>query len=196
LKHTADAHNSLLNLQEQCEKEIDVLDENIREETYKLNKIDIVVPSELPRDDDEDGDQLSKVIESMMQIGRKKNKTVVSRLDKAKDDIVNTQKILAEKSALLAGNQKNLTSIRARLSTLTRSMVDVQQTVEELREYESRRGSTLSFNVDTPRELIKCIDDRLDELDVDNSPDEFLSKVSRRILKKLKKMVRYEPSDE
>jgi DNA repair protein RAD50 len=189
LKHTADAHNSLLTLQEQCEKDIDALDENFHEETYKLNKFDILAPASLPRDGDDEGDQLVKVFQSMMQQSRDKHSVAAGRLDRCNDDMQNTQKIIAEKSAVLVGNQKTLTSHRTKLAILTASLHSVQETVEELREHEARLGYTLNANEENPRELIKYIDSRLDELEEEDSPGVNVAKVTRKVLKRLRKMV-------
>lgn len=189
LKHTADAHNSLRTLQEQCEKEIDVLDENVREETYKLSKFDVVAPTPLPRDGDDEGDQLTKVFESMMLVSRDKHRSAVGRLDRFTEDVQNTQKVIAEKSAVLAGNQKTLTSLKTKLSTLTSSLQSVQKSVEALRVREARLGFTVNPDEDSPRELLDYIDSRLDELEEDDDPNVNVAKTSRKILKRLKKMV-------
>jgi DNA repair protein RAD50 len=189
LKQTADSHSSLLALQEQCEKEIDVLDENVREEAYKLNKFDVVAPTPFPRDGDDEGDQLMQIFNSMKDISRDKLRVAAGRLDEYNNDVHVTEKIIAEKSAILTGNQKALATLRTNLSSLTRSLRIVQKTVEELREHELRLGLSLSANEEAPRELIKYIDDRLDELEEDDSPDVNVAKVSRKILKRLKKMV-------
>ena len=189
LKHTADAHNSLRTLQEQCEKEIDLLDENVREETYKLSKFDVVAPTPLPRDGDDEGDQLTKVFESMMLVSRDKHRSAVGRFDRFNEDVQNTQKVIAEKSAVLAGNQKTLTSLKTKLSTLTSSLQSVQKSVEALRVREARLGFTVNPDEDSPRELINYIDSRLDELEEDDDPNVNVAKTSRKILKRLKKMV-------
>lgn len=178
-----------MTLQEQCEKEIDVLEENLREETYKLIKFDVVAPTPLPRDGDDEGDQLMHIFDSMKNFSNDKLKAAAGRLNGYKSDVHMTEKIIAEKSAVLAGNQKSLSSLRTNLSSLTTSLHIVQKTVEELREHELRLGLTLNANEESPRELIKYIDDRLDELEEDDSPDVNVAKVSRTILKRLKKMV-------
>lgn len=189
LRHTADAQNALSTLQEQCEKDIDVLDENIREESYSLNKFDIQIPNQLPRADDGDGDQLSKVVDSIMQSVREKYNAVSSRLDKSKDEIVNTQKAIAEKSALLLGNQKTLTSVKSRQGTLENSVAIVRRTIEDLKVHEARHGLRLTVSDDNPRDLIKHIDNRLDELE-EEAPDINATRVGKKILKRLAKKVR------
>jgi cell division septum initiation protein DivIVA len=188
LKHTADAHNSLLTLQEQCEKELDVLDDNIREDSYSLTKFDIVVPKHLPRDGDDDGDQLSKAIEALSEAAREKYDVAGARLDRAKDDTMNTQKIVSEKSALSAGSQKTLTSVKSKLLALAGSVADVQKVVEELRQHETRRGATLTATEDTPRELLQYLDKRLEELEED-VPDLNAAKVTKKIMKLVMKRV-------
>lgn len=188
LKHTADAQNSLLTLQEQCEKEIDGIDESIREESYSLSKFDIAAPAQLPKDGDDDGDKLSKAIEAMSAAARAKFDEADARLDRAKDDTMNTQKIVSEKSSLLAGSQKTLTLVKSKLLALAGSVADVQKTVEDLRRHETKRGATLSATEDTPRELLQYLDERLEELEED-APDLNAAKVARKIIKRLSKMV-------
>lgn len=188
LKHTADAYNSLLTLQEQCEKELDGLDENIREESYTLTKFDIVAPAQLPREGDDDGDQLAKAIEAMSDAAREKFDAADGRLDRAKDDAMNTQRVVSEKSALLSGNQKTLGAVKSKLLTLAGSVAEVQKTVEELRRHESTIGASFTATEDTPRELVQYLDKRLDALE-EEAPDLNAAKVARKILKRLGKMV-------
>jgi DNA repair exonuclease SbcCD ATPase subunit len=188
LKLLSDAQNSLVTLNEQCEKEIDVLEENIREESYNLNKFSVVSPGQLPRNEDEDGEQLMKVVDSMMERAREMYDMADGCLDKSKEETLTTQKIIAEKSAVLAGNQKTLASVKAKLLALAGSLVEVQTTVEELRQHEFQLGLTLTANENKPREVVQYIDDRLKELE-DDSPDVNFGKVARKVLNRLRKMV-------
>jgi chromosome segregation ATPase len=189
LKQTTDAQNSLLALQDQCEKDIDILEENVRDETYKLNKFDVAAPPSFPRDDDDEGDQLMQIFNSMKEVSKSKLTVAAGRLDGYNSDVHITEKVIAEKSAVLSGSQKALASLRTNLSSLTTSLRLVQKTVEDLREHESRLGLSLNANEEAPRELIKYIDARLDEIEEDDSSDVNVAKVSRTILKRLKKMV-------
>lgn len=188
LKHTADAQSSLLTLQEQCEKELDGLDESIREESYSLTKFDITVPAHLPRVGDDDGDQLSQAIEAMAQAAREKYEAADGRLIKAKDDAMNTQKIVSEKTAFLSGSQKTLISVKSKLLSLAGSVGDVQKVVEELRRHEASRGATLTATEDTPRELVQYLDEKLEELEED-APDLNATNVARKLIKRLTRMV-------
>ena len=189
LRHTSDAQNALAALQEQCEKEIDVLDDSIREESYTLNKFEIVSPNQLPRNGDNDGDQLLKIVESMMEKAREKYNTASSHAERSNAEIVDTQKVIAEKSAIISGNQKGLTSLKSRQATLSSSIAKVQKTIEELRRHEATRGHRLEINENNPRELVKYIDERLDELEED-APELNAARVAKKILKRVARKVR------
>jgi DNA repair protein RAD50 len=193
LRHTADAQNALVALQEQCDKDIDLLDDNIREESYALNKFEIVTPTQLPRNDDVDGDKLLKVVESMMETAREKYNIASGKLDRSNNDIVDTQKVIAEKSAIISGNQKALTLLKSRQATLTSSIAKVQRTVEELRRHEEKRGYILEITEDNPRELLKYIDEQLEELE-EGAPELNASRVAKNVLRRVKKKVRINAS--
>lgn len=189
LRHTADAQNALVALQEQCEKDIDLLDDNIREESYILNKFEVTAPNQLPRNGDDDGDQVLKIIESMMETGREKYNAATSRLDRSNTEIVDTQKAIAEKSAIITGNQKALASLKARQATLSSSIAKIQRTVEELRRHEEERGYSLEITEDNPRDLIKYIDEQLEELE-EGAPELNVGRVAKNVLKRVKRKAR------
>ena len=184
LKHTADAQNTLVALEEQCDKDIDVLDDNIREESYSLNKFDIVTPAQLPRNGDDDGDQLLKVVDSMMETAREKYNVANSQLERSNNEIVETQKVIAEKNAIISGNQKTLASLKSRQASLSSSIAKVQRTVEELRTHEVELGNSIEISEDNPRELVKYIDQRLDEVEED-APLLNAARVAKRVLRRV-----------
>jgi DNA repair protein RAD50 len=188
LKLNADAQSSLLTLQEQCDKDVDVLDDNIREESYTLNKFDIFPPTQLPRDDDDDGDQLANVIMDLMEKARQKYDVAESSLEKSTDEIVSIQKIIAEKSALLAGNQKSLALLKSKKSSLTNSVLEILKTVDELRRHEAQQGYKLTVSEDEPRNVIEYIDQRLQEVE-DDVPELNPARTSKRVAKRLRKLV-------
>ena len=189
LKQTAEAQSSLSALKEQCSKELSDLEESIKEEAYSLGKFGMQVETPLPRDGDETGEQLSKEIESKMEAARERFTAAISNLERATDDATNSQKIVSEKTALLAGNQKSLTTVRARLQELEPSVSKMKQLVQELREHEAEQRRTLPADEYTPGELIKYIEERLDDLE-DDAPDANYSKTAKKVLKKLRTMVR------
>jgi chromosome segregation ATPase len=189
LKHTADAQNALVALQEQCDKDIDLLDDNIREESYTLNKFEIATPTQLPRNDDGDGDRLLKVVESMMEKAREKYNIANGKLEQTNAEIVDTQKVIAEKAAIITGNQKTLASLKSRQAALVSSIANVKKTVEELRRHEEKRGYSLEISEDNPRDLIKYIDVQLEELE-EGAPELNAARVAKNVLKRIKRKVR------
>ena len=194
LKHTADAQNALVAIQEQCEKDIDLLDDNIREESYTLNKFDIATPTQLPRNGDVDGDQILKIVESMMESARQKYSSATGRLEKSNNDLVDTQKQIAEKSAIVSGNQKTLASLKSRQATLSSSIAKVQRTIEELRRHEEQRGLySLEISEDNPRDFIKYIDEQLEELEED-APFLNASRVAKNVVRRIRGKVRISAS--
>lgn len=188
LRHTADTQTSLSSLREQCRNEIEALQEAIHEEAYSFQKFSIAVDANLPKDGDDAGDQIVHAIEAMAEAAREKQDTLSSNLNRAIEDQTNAQKIVSEKSAVLASNQKTLLSLKSKLQSLASSASDVKKVVEELRRHETKLGETLTADEDSPRDLLKYLDSRLEALEED-ALDLSVPEVARKVLKKLKKMV-------
>jgi DNA repair protein RAD50 len=188
LRQTADAQNTLLTLQEQCEKDVDILEDNIREESYSMKKFDIDTPRQLPRDGDDDGDQLSKAVDLIVDTVRGKYDAASSRFEGSKEEIAATQKTIAEKSALLMGDQKTIATLKSGQTRVSNNVEKVRTTMEELRRHESRLGYKIAINDDNPREVLQYIDGRLDEVEGD-APELNAARVAKKVLKRVLRKV-------
>lgn len=191
LKQTADSQNALASLREQCEKDFESLEENIRDESYSLTKFNIPVPPALPNEGDEEGDQLLKTIEAMANGARSKHDAANGHFRSASEDAVKSQKIVSEKTALLANSQRSLASIRAKLQATAGSVEEVRKLVDTLRTHEENLGeSTLppSATVESPREILEYLSERLETVE-ESAMDASVPEIAKKILKKLKKMV-------
>jgi len=191
LKQTADSQNALASLREQCEKDFEAMEENIREETYSLTKFNIPVPTSLPNEGDEEGDGLRTTIEAMLNGARSKHDAANGHFRSASEDAVKSQKIVSEKTALLANSQRSLVSIRAKLQATAGSVEEVRKLVDALRTHEENLGeSTLppSATEESPREILEYLSERLEATE-ESAMDASVPEIVKKILKKLKKMV-------
>lgn len=191
LKQTADSQNALASLREQMEKEFEALEENIFDEKYSLTKFNIAVPAKLPKDGDEHGTQLSQAIETMANAARDKHDAANAHFRSASDDAVKSQKIVSEKTALLASSQRSLTSVKAKREAASGSVEEIRKLVAALRKYEENLGEVTvppSVNEESPREILQFLGERLEALE-ETALDANAQKVAKKIFKKITKSV-------
>lgn len=188
LRNTADAQVLLGSLREQCTNEIEALQEAVHEEAYSFQKFNISTSTELPMEGDEGGDKLVDAINCLENVVKEKYESTTDELDVAETERVNAQKVVSDKMAAIQAQQKTLALHRETLQSLAKSVSVAQKAVYELREHEQNLGLSISANEDSPRELLKYIENRQEMLEEDFlDPNE--AKIARKILKSLRKKV-------
>lgn len=191
LKQTTESQNALISLREQCAKEFEALEENIHDEEYTLTKQNIVVPKSLPKDDDEDGENLAKVIETMSNDARDKYDAANIFFRNASDEAVKSQKIVSEKTALLANCQRSLNTVKSKLQIATGSIHEIRKVLNDVSEGVvalKEESFPMTVAQEAPREILAFIDKRLS--DVEENKDSIPAMFVNKILKKIRKMVR------
>jgi DNA repair protein RAD50 len=193
LRHSAEAQNAISVLQEQCSKDLESLEESMREQSFVLQKYNLHSTAKLPRSgDDNDGDQIVQVFESIQDSVRDKYGSMSLELSRATDDVARTQHQVSEKSAILASSRQTLASLRSKLDYLggeNGSVAKVRQVAEELRRHEAAIGFQTQVSENDPRELVSYLEQRLKKVEED-APAGEAPEMARKLLKKLKKMVR------
>jgi len=194
LRHTAEAQNAITVLREQAERELEGLQESLHDESYTLQKFHVQNPPALPKDGDEDGGRLIEIIEAIVDSIQDKHDSANAELSTAKNEISRTQQTVSEKSALLASSRQTLTSLRAKLSSLdgdTGSVGKVRKVVSDLVKHETEQGlAAPGVSEQNPRELLEYLDQRVEAVE-EEAPNVESPQIAYKILKKLKKMVRF-----
>lgn len=189
LKHTAEAQSAVVALQEQCAKELDNLEENLREENYQLSKYKVAAPEQLPRDDDERGEEVLKVFETMYESACERYNSANSQLRLATEEATASQKTVSQKTALLDSNTKTLNSLKSQLQAAESSVTKVKSIVEKLRDHEGglKKRLPATASEENPKEILQYLDDRLKKLEED-APSQDAPKIAKKVVKRLKKM--------
>jgi chromosome segregation ATPase len=188
LRHSADSQNEISVLKDQCEKDLDGLEDACREQSYNLQKFNISLPR-CRLDNDDNGDELISTMEGVHNDVQTRLDDCEAKLSRAIADRSKTQHILSEKKALLASSQRTLVSHKNKLQGLGQSVAIVEKAVQDLRRFEASKGNTMAVDLENPKELLQYIEARLDELEENNEIISNMPKVVKKFVKHLKKMV-------
>lgn len=190
LRHCAENQNAITMLAEQCDKDVEALEESFRDQSYMLQKHNLKPDQAIPASDgDEDGQKLVSFVENLYDKVREKYEAVKSDLVKAEDDVSRSQRSCNERSAVIATQQQSLHSVTARLEQLEGehgSVVQAQKMVEALRIHEAGLGIPPPSKDVSPQELRIYIDSRLSAIEDDAPADDV--EFARKLLKKLERM--------
>eukprot|EP00934_Nitzschia_sp_Nitz4_P008970 Nitzschia sp. Nitz4//scaffold260_size33533//17430//22260//NITZ4_007879-RA/size33533-augustus-gene-0.12-mRNA-1//1//CDS//3329544683//8960//frame0 len=194
LRQTADSQNAIVVLRDQCVKDLEMLEENVKESSYSLQQFNIKMPESLPGNvDDEDGDELTRCFEKVVDEVTEKYDAINSDLERANADLSKSSQVVSERTALLGHDQRAILIKRERMSKLEGpgSAIDaVQNVVTSLRAYERQIGSNTPMDLDEsrPQELLKYLDSRLAE-EESQSTEGIPSDTVRKIMSRLMKQV-------
>ncbi|KAL7578370.1 hypothetical protein ACA910_012772 [Epithemia clementina (nom. ined.)] len=192
LRHCAENLSAITMLQEQCEKDVEALEETYRDQSFLLQKHNLKPDEAIPSsDDDPDGHKLVSFVESIFDKVREKFETVKSDLSKAEDDVAKTQRSCNERSAVLSSQQQSLHTVTTRLEQLEGeqgSVVQAQKMVEALRIHEAGIGLSPPSKDAPPQDLLTYINSRLSEIEEDAPADD--AEFARKLLKKLERLAK------
>jgi len=191
LRSTSDAQNSLALLKDQCTKDMTALEESVRDSASTLQAFNVSLPTDAFDEDDESGELLQGKMQRLLDSIQTKHEDANSDYTRAQDEVARTHQIASEKTALLASSQQSVTTIKTKLEGFSDSVEQVRKITQELRRYEASVGITTKLSDDSPKGLLAYIEDRLASLEED-APVENASGMVKKILKKLKKLVRYQ----
>lgn len=194
LRLCADAENQISMLREQCTKDVELLEETIRENAFSLQKFKIQSTEKLPSYDDDDGRTLVTFVESFVDKIQTEYNKAKSALTKAENDASQAQRTVNEMTATLSSKQQNLQSMIGRVETLKVDHVEkCETTIEKLRELEASEGQEPPAKKSSIEDVIAYIDDRLKSMEEDSPLDD--EEYSRRLLKKLKRLAKKKDKD-
>ena len=190
LRFSAEEQQNIVILKDQTAKELEELDEAIRENVSLLQKFNLSTPNLPSIEGNDDGVGLQKVLEKLYDSVHAKYDDVHSELLKATEELLRTQKTMSEKSALLGSNQQTLGSLRLKAAGFGEKVQAMKQVYEEIRQHEASIGQAFQVGEESPRELLNYLDDRINNLQEEESSDDD-HRVIKRVMKRLKKMVSF-----
>lgn len=193
LRHSTEAQNSIVVLQEQCAADLEGLEDAFSDQNYTLQKFNIEPPpKKLPSEGDDTGGLLVSVVDDVCESVRSKYSAINSDISKNTEEVGKAQQVVSEQSALLASKRHRQATVKTNLDVLSGdsgSRAKVCNVVAELRRHENKIGASLTVDENSPQELVNYLDDRLEEIEEDLA-DLDAPKVAKKVLQKLKKMVR------
>ena len=190
LRHSAENQNAITMLQEQCEKDVEALEDMFRDQSYLLQKHNLKPEKAMPASgEDLDGQELLSFVEGILDSVSEKHDALSSDLAKAEESVSRTQRSCNERSAVLSSQQQSLHVVTNRLEQLEGehgSVTQAQKMIEDLRVHEAGLGLSPPSKDVSPQDLVRYIDSRLSELEDDAPTDDV--EFARKLLKKLEKM--------
>jgi hypothetical protein len=141
---------------------------------------------------DENGDELVEALDTFATAVRDKYETVQQDLDKAKDDQAIKQRVVSEKSAILAHNKQRLISSRNKLDVLSGddgAVSKFQRTVSAIRQFELGAGIGSAMEGSDPQNVSAHLTARIEELEA-SSKDDLQPEVIAKLTGQLMELVR------
>lgn len=175
--------NTITTLKEQCDKDIDALEETIKDEAYSISKFGIEAPEALPRDQDENGEALSGVVCAMEKSVRGKLTAASAQLKTTEEAYLDAQRGVSEISATLHSTQKAQNAARTKLQALSKTADEFRATGEQLKDHEALNNVPFDCDIEDPTALVRHLDKQIESVDallVADAP-----KLAKKIAKKL-----------
>jgi len=188
LRQTSDAQNAIVVLKGQCSKDLEILEETIRESSYLGQQFNISsFPKGLPGAEDSDGEQLLNSVQKAVSEIEDKLGACKLDMERARTDVSKYQSALSERNALISHERRSVQTKRARMTRLEESVDAVKGVVEQLRAYEMQNSiSTPENDTDEahPEQLLAYISGRLMESETE-SMEGIGSDVVKKLISKL-----------
>jgi DNA repair protein RAD50 len=192
LRHSAEAQNTISVLKNQCTKDLESLQESMREHSYELQKYNLQPAGLLPGADggDANGDQLIALVGTLGDEVKDKYDAADTELSRVQEALDRAHQTVSEKTFLLKSRQQSAATLRAKLDAIKGSnspLAKVSAVVDELREHNT--DAVLNLPVDDPREILKYLDEQLQEIEENDPSSIGTPAVVRKVLIRLKKLV-------
>lgn len=186
LRLSADSQNTIDVLKTQCMKDLEGLDESMRELSSVLQKHNLQVANALPgTDSDEDGAALVTSVNGLTGSIKERYDTAETELSRVSDALSRVLQTISDKSAVLVSRQQALSSLKSKMEGLSGNngpLVKVGEVSDAIRQREP--GAVV---VET-RDMLNYLDAKLKRLEED-APGAFSLDAAKQVLKKLRKMV-------
>jgi septation ring formation regulator EzrA len=178
LRRCAEEQNKIDILQTQIAQDVEVLEENLRDNSFLLQKYKLQVPdaSTLANEDDR-----LNAMESLVTAAQDKHEQSQQDLSKSNDELGSIQKQVSEKSALLGHNQRTIASLRDQIILLNaedRGVKKIERIVSMVRrfEIENLQGTTsVDVNIH-PQQLLEHMTNMIGELSVKDDQPESIAR--------------------
>jgi DNA repair protein RAD50 len=175
LRHSAEAQNTVTVLKNQCTKDLESLQESMRDHSYELQKYNLQPAGLLPGADggDDNGDQLVDLMKTLGDDVKDKCDVAETELSRVQEALDKAQQTVSEKTYSLKSQQQ--------------SAAKVSRVVEELREHNT--DAVVNLPSDDPRDILKYLDEQLQEIEENDPSSIGTPAVVRKVLIRLKKLV-------
>lgn len=186
LRDHSEAQNEIVILKKQAVKDTQILQEQVvQDHSYVLQRFNVQVPNPLPGTDGEDqsGEQLTGVMESVAETIRDKFETALEKLNEAKENMSKSQQVVSEKSALVSHNRSHLMSIRQKLNSFSGengAVKKFERIVAAIKQFEAGRGIVTNMDARDPQKVLSYLGTKIEEIEAsasDTVPPEMMTKV-------------------
>ena len=189
LRLCADAENQISMLREQCSKDVELLEETIRENSFSLQKFNIQPTGDMPHYNDDDGRALVAFVESFVDKAQAEYTKAKAAFAAAEDEAEKSQRLVNEKNAISASRQQNLLSMSNRIDALRDGAVaKVESTMAKILKYEAGEGLDAPAKDAPVGDFLSYLDDRMKALDEDSPLDDTVYSV--QLLRQLRKLAK------
>jgi chromosome segregation ATPase len=187
-----EAQSSIVLLKDQYTKDLEALEEIVREQVSTLQKFNLTVPQlAASAEEDETGELMQDAVERLVDQVQRQYEDAHTDVSRATDEISRTQQVVSEKTALLASGQQSLNSLKSKVDRLQRGSVQTfRKVADELRRHETSMGlAVVVADENNSRQLLTYLEERLAAVEED-APVENASESIKQFVKKLKRQVR------
>jgi DNA repair exonuclease SbcCD ATPase subunit len=194
LRQTADKQNSIAVLRSQTVTDLENLQESVSDHSFVFQKFNLPAPAALPGvgGGDDNGDELVEAVDTFATVVGDKYETVQQDLGKAKDDQTSKQRVVSEKSALLAHNKQRMISCRTRLDDLgaeNGAVSKFERVVSTIKQFEQGAGIANALLGKDPQNVSAHLTARIEELEASSKGD-LQPEVVAKIMDQLMELVR------
>jgi DNA repair protein RAD50 len=192
LRHSAEAQNTVTVLKNQCTKDLESLQESMRDHSYELQKYNLQPAGLLPGADggDDNGDQLIDLMKTLGDDVKDKCDVAETELSRVQEALDTAQQTVSEKTYSLRSRQQSAATLRTKLDAFkgdNSPVAKVSRVVDELRQH--NMDAVVNLPADDPREILKYLDEQLQEIEENDPSSIGTPAVVRKVLIRLKKLV-------
>lgn len=192
LRHSAEAQNTVSVLKNQCTKDLESLQESMRDHSYELQKYNLQPAGLLPgaNGGDDNGDQLIALMKTLGDDVQDKYDAADTELSRVQEVLDKVQQTVSEKQFSLKSRQQSAATLRTKLDALkgdNSPLAKVGNVIDELRQHNT--DTALNLSADDPREILKYLDEQLHEIEENDPSSIGTPAVVRKVLIRLKKLV-------
>jgi DNA repair protein RAD50 len=189
LRLSQEAMSSISVLEEQCAKDLEGLEEALRDHASSLHRFNIPSIKDVSLEGDDDGGELVKRVGALTDTLQTKYRVEHAEVSRSGEELARAQQIVSEKTALLLSSQQTVTSLKPKLERVSASVEQVKKVVQDLRRHETSLALSFRVTEEAPRELINYLNDRLVTIE-EEAPVENAAQTMKKLFKRLNKLAK------